>query len=139
MVAGVDRRRLGAFRGVLEDACEITEWLATQPWPRATSGMFGCSNTGEAGRRFGIGLFAPENRFAEATVLRDPGAPLDAIASVNRRHPILRNLVWRIGRPALVAWGPITLIPMFIACVPIGPRVPTQSVRRSQRSVQAVW
>jgi hypothetical protein len=27
VVAGVDHRGLGAFHGVLEDACEITEWL----------------------------------------------------------------------------------------------------------------
>jgi hypothetical protein len=38
-------------------------------------------------------IVCTEKRFAEPTVRHDPGATLDAIASVNRRHPILRKLV----------------------------------------------
>jgi putative CocE/NonD family hydrolase len=57
VVAEVDRRGLGASYGVMagyhnrpetEDAYEITEWLAKQPWSDGNIGMFGCSNTGEA-------------------------------------------------------------------------------------------
>jgi uncharacterized protein len=57
VVAEVDRRGLGASYGVMmgyhnraetQDAYEITEWLARQPWSDGNIGMFGCSNTGEA-------------------------------------------------------------------------------------------
>jgi len=31
-----------------DDAYEITEWLATQPWSSGAVGIYGCSNTGDA-------------------------------------------------------------------------------------------
>jgi putative CocE/NonD family hydrolase len=57
VVVEVDRRGLGASYGSMKgyhnraeanDAYDITEWLAAQPWSDENIGMFGCSNTGEA-------------------------------------------------------------------------------------------
>ncbi|MFL6728155.1 MAG: CocE/NonD family hydrolase [Sphingomicrobium sp.] len=36
-------------RNETEDAYEITQWLAAQPWSTGKVGMYGCSNTGDAG------------------------------------------------------------------------------------------
>lgn len=43
----------GARRGYndrteAEDAYEVTEWLAAQPWSNGSVGVYGCSNTGDA-------------------------------------------------------------------------------------------
>ena len=57
VVALVERRGLGASFGVrrgyndrieAEDAYEINEWLARQPWSDGKVGIVGCSNTGAA-------------------------------------------------------------------------------------------
>ncbi len=58
VVAYVERRGLGASFGVrrgyndrneAQDAYEVSEWLARQPWSSGKVGMVGCSNTGVAG------------------------------------------------------------------------------------------
>ena len=58
VVAYVERRGLGASFGErrgyndrieAEDAYEVNEWLARQPWSSGKVGMVGCSNTGVAG------------------------------------------------------------------------------------------
>jgi predicted acyl esterase len=36
-------------RNETEDAFEITQWLAVQPWSDGKVGIYGCSNTGDAG------------------------------------------------------------------------------------------
>ena len=36
-------------RNETQDAYEITQWLAGQPWSTGNVGMYGCSNTGDAG------------------------------------------------------------------------------------------
>lgn len=36
-------------RNETEDAYEITQWLAAQPWSDGKVGIYGCSNTGDAG------------------------------------------------------------------------------------------
>ena len=57
VVAFVERRGLGASFGVrrgyndrieAEDAYEVNEWLARQPWSNGKVGIVGCSNTGAA-------------------------------------------------------------------------------------------
>ena len=57
IVAEVARRGTGQSFGVrrgyhdrneAEDAYEITQWLASQPWSDGNVGMYGCSNTGDA-------------------------------------------------------------------------------------------
>jgi uncharacterized protein len=57
VVANVERRGAGASFGVrrgyndrieAEDAYEVSEWLARQPWSDGKVGIVGCSNTGAA-------------------------------------------------------------------------------------------
>jgi putative CocE/NonD family hydrolase len=57
VVAYADRRGNGASFGVMrgyhsraeaEDAYDLMEWFASQPWSDGKIGVFGCSNTGEA-------------------------------------------------------------------------------------------
>ncbi|MDI9975977.1 CocE/NonD family hydrolase [Rhodococcus sp. IEGM 1307] len=57
VVAQVARRGNGQSFGVrrgyhdrveAQDAYDVTEWLATQPWSNGQVGVYGCSNTGDA-------------------------------------------------------------------------------------------